>query len=365
MASSPNNEKQSYSNLAERHHRRGVNATSVITGVKTSASRRRGLPEDFQREAEEREYQAHYEHQLQERRQQRAAERRETRKREIPSGSIEKRPRAKPVSETTKRGITFVLIALAALILLVGSVMAYNQITDSPLFAVKEVELQGAKQASRAELLQILEAYKARSLWQLDLQAIRAAVEKHPWVLEAEVSRVLPDALRVSVHEREPVAPWRTPTDSIVWVDRDGRSLGELDFNQTDKVPPIISGLEEGASNEVKAANRRRMTVYERLMNELDQGGTKLSEEIDEIRLDDPQALRLHLIKHNVDVLVGSTEFRVRLEKAFKVLDAIERKDLSTLGFYKITDVERLVHSGRISYLNVTHAERVIVGLPE
>jgi cell division septal protein FtsQ len=344
MASSPNNEKQSYSNLAERHHRRGVNATSVITGVKTSASRRRGLPEDFQREAEEREYQAHYEHQLQERRQQRAAERRETRKREIPSGSIEKRPRAKPVSETTKRGITFVLIALAALILLVGSVMAYNQITDSPLFAVKEVELQGAKQASRAELLQILEAYKARSLWQLDLQAIRAAVEKHPWVLEAEVSRVLPNALRVSVHER---------------------SLGELDFNQTDKVPPIISGLEEGASNEVKAANRRRMTVYERLMNELDQGGTKLSEEIDEIRLDDPQALRLHLIKHNVDVLVGSTEFRVRLEKAFKVLDAIERKDLSTLGFYKITDVERLVHSGRISYLNVTHAERVIVGLPE
>ena len=365
MASSPNNGNSGYSNLAERHHRRGVSATGVITGAKTASARRRGLPEETQREAEEQDYQARYDQQWRERNQQRAAERRESRQREIPSGRIEKRPRKTVTSDTHKRWFYATVFGLVGLILLAGAVMAYNRFSGSQFFFVKEIELQGAKRASREELLRVLEAYKTHGLWQLDLQAIRAAVEKNPWVLEAEISRVLPDALRVTVHEREPVAPWRNAHNSIVWVDRDGRSLGELDFNKLDKVPPIISGLEEGAGKETKAVNRRRMELYQQLLNELDQGGAKLTETIDEIKLDDLQAVRLHLLKYNVDVLIGGSEFRTRLEKAIKVLDAIERKDLSTLGFYKITDAERLVHGNRISYLNVTHAERVVVGLAD
>jgi cell division septal protein FtsQ len=368
MASSSNNGKTDYSNLAARHHRsgagRGVNATQVITGAKTSASaRRRGLPEEFQQEAEEQDYQARYDQQWRQRNEQRAAERREARKREIPAGRIEKRPRKAVANPVTKRGVYLTLIALAALILLTLGVMAYGKLAGVQFFVVKEIELEGTKRASREELLRSLSAYKTRGLWQLDLQAIRATVEKNPWVLEADVARVLPDAVRVTVHEREPVAPWRNSGNSIVWVDREGRSLGELDFNQTDKVPPIISGLEEGASNELKAANRRRMAMYQQLLTELDQGSTKFSEAVDEVKLQEAQVVRVHLLKYNVDVLLGEADFRPRLEKALKVLDAIERKDLSTLGFYKITDAERLIHSNRIAYLNVMHPERVAVGL--
>jgi cell division septal protein FtsQ len=350
--------------MAERHHRHSVGTTTVIPGSKTATTRRRGLPEEYQREAEERDYQARYERELQERRQQRAAERREVRQREILSGRIEKRPRPKPLSEANKRWINLTLLALVALILLGVGALAYNKLTGLQWFLVREIELQGTKRAAREELLRMLETQKARSLWQLDLQAIRVAVEKNPWVQEAEVSRVLPNALRVTVYEREPVAPWRNGNDSVVWVDRAGRSLGELDFNQMEQVPPIINGLEEGTSAEIKAANQRRMEVYQQVMKELDQGGAKLSEEIDEVNLKDVQAVRLHLLKRKVSVLVGGAEFRARLEKALKVLDAIERKDLSTLGFYKITDSQRVIES-RISYLNVTHPERVVVGLAE
>ncbi len=366
MASSQDKGKPDYSNMAERHQRRGVQTSSVITGVRTSAGQRRGLPDDQpleKREVDERDYQARYERDLQERRQQRATERREARKKESPAGRAEKRPRQAQVSDATKRWVYVAMIALAALILLVGSVMAYDKFTGSQLFILKEIELQGAKQATPEELQRTLEPYKSRSLWQLDLQMIRATLEKNPWVREAEVSRVLPDSLRVTIHEREPVAPWHTPNNAVVWVDRDGRSLGELDFNQMQNVPPIISGLEEGSGEEVKAANQRRMEVYQKMMNELDQGGAKLSEEIDEVSLKDVQGVRFHLLKRQVSVMVGAAEFRPRLEKAIKVLDAIERKDLSALGFFKIADAEKLINGNRISYLNVTHPERVIVGL--
>ena len=366
MASSQDKGKPDYSNMAERHHRRGVNTSSVITGVRASSAQRRGLPDDQpleRREVEERDYQARYERDLQERRQQRATERREARQKEIKSGRAEKRSQQMQVNDVTKRWVYFVLIALAALILLVGSVMAYDKVTGSQLFVLKEIELQGATRATPEELLRALEPYKSRSLWQLDLQTIRATIEKNPWVREAEVSRVLPDSLRVTVHEREPVAPWHTPNNSVVWVDQEARSLGELDFNQMQNVPPIINGLEEGTGEDVKAANRRRMELYKKLLNELDQGGAKLSEEIDEVSLKDVQGVRLHLLKRKVSVMVGGTDFRLRLEKAIKVLDAIERKDLSALGFFKIADAEKLVNGNRISYLNVTHPERVIVGL--
>ncbi len=365
MASSPDKGKPDYSNMAERHQRRGVGTSSVITGVRASSAQRRGLPNDPlpQTEVEERDYQARYERDLQERRQQRATERREARKKEIKSARVEKHPRQMQVSDSTKRWVYFGMIALLALILLVGTVMAYDKVTGSQLFVLKEIELQGASRAKPEELLRALEPYKSRSLWQLDLQTIRATMEKNPWVREAEVSRVLPDSLRVTIHEREPVAPWHTPSNSVVWVDQEARSLGELDFNQMQNVPPIINGLEEGTGEDVKAANRRRMELYKKLLNELDQGGAKLSEEIDEVSLKDVQGVRLHLLKRKVSVMVGGTDFRPRLEKAIKVLDAIERKDLSALGFFKIADAEKLVNGNRISYLNVTHPERVIVGL--
>lgn len=360
MNSPQNNENPGYSNLAERHYRRS-GTTTVASGKQTS-SRRRGLPEDYQREAEEQEYQARYENQLRERRQQRATERRETRQREILSGRVEKRPRRNPSSEVTWRWVKISLTALIALILLVASVMAYDKLTGSQLFVLKEIELKGTRRVSREEMLHLLNSYKSHSLWQLDLQAIRGAIEKNPWVLEAEVSRVLPDSLRVTIHEREPIAPWRTSNNSVVWVDREGRSLGELSLNQTDQIPPVINGLEEGTSPEIKAANQQRMETYQKLLAEIDQNGSKLSEEIDEVNLQDLQVVKIHLMKRNVTVLLGKSDFRPKLERSLRILEKIEQKEISSLGFLNHSDAERLVNGDRIAYLNVTLPDRVIIG---
>ncbi len=368
MNSPRNEDKQGFSagNLAERHHRRGYAATTT-TSAPGNSGRRRGLPNDLgaEREAEEIEYQARYERELQERRQKRANERREARQKEIVSGRVIKPKNKSQLDDAIVRGVKIFALALVALILLISAVMAYDKFSSSRLFIIKEIDLQGTKKASREELLRVLASYKTQSLWQLDLPAIRAAVEKNPWVLEAEVSRVLPDALRVTVHEREPIAPARTANNSVVWVDRDGRSLGELDFNQTNQVPPVVDGLDEGSGEETKLANHRRMEIYQQVLRELDQTSPKLSEEIDEINLKDVQAVKLHLLKRNVTVMVGEAEFRTRLEKALKVLDAVERKDLSALGLLKVSDAEKLVSGNRIAYLNITRPEHVVVGFAE
>ncbi len=349
--------------MAERHARRSAATTTTPTGVRVNPStRRRGLPDDFEREQEEQEYQARYERQLLEQRQLRTTERREKRQREIYTGKVEKRtPKKVQISDTNARWMKIGLLVLLSLLLLVTTIYAYDKVTGSRLFILKQIDLQGTKRASRTELMRLLETHQARSLWKLDLPSIRVALEKNPWVQEAEVSRVLPDALRVIVHEREPLAPWRMPNNSVVWVDREARNLGELDFNQIERVPPIISGLEEGNTEEIKVANRKRMEIYQQVIRDLDQNAEKLSDQIDEVNVSDWQVVRLHLIKRNLSVLVGNVEFKIRFEKALKVIDAIERKDLSALGLLKVSDAEKLVNGDRIAYLNVTHPG-VIVG---
>jgi hypothetical protein len=364
MNASQNN-NQGFSGMAERHARRGAATTTAAptNGTRANPSaRRRGLPDDFEREQEEKEYQARYERQLLEQRQLRTTERREKRQREIYTGKVEKRiPKKVQISDANARWMKIGILVLLSLFLFLATIYAYDKVTGSRLFVLKQIDLQGTKRASRAELMHLLETHQAQSLWKLDLPSIRVALEKNSWVQEAEVSRVLPDALRVIVHEREPLAPWRRPNNSVVWVDREARNLGELDFNQSERVPPIVSGLEEGSTEEIKVANRKRMEIYQQMIRDLDQDANKLSDQIDEVNLSDIQAVRFHLSKRNLSVLVGNVEFKSRFEKALKVIDAIERKDLSALGLLKVSDAEKLVNGDHIAYLNVTHPG-VIVG---
>ncbi len=57
----------------------------------------------------------------------------------------------------------------------------------------------------------------SRGFFAVDLQEVRAALESLPWVAQAEVARLWPDALHIVVIEHRPVARWN---DSDLFSDR-------------------------------------------------------------------------------------------------------------------------------------------------
>lgn len=257
-----------------------------------------------------------------------------------------------------------VFIALFALVLLVtvfsGMVWAYRSITGSQLFALHKIEVQGAVQTSPDELTQALRQQTGgRSLWQIDLAALRAGVMKYPWIREAQLERVLPDTLRVTIDEREPFAPVRRASGSLIWVDRDGVPLGERAVIKNGTIPPVISGLDEGATPEVKDANKQRLNVYQQLLADLDRAEPKLSDKVDEVTLEDIHDVRLRLVEKNISVMLGETNFRTRLESALRILDAVERKDVAALGLLNASDAERIFKGERVVYLRATRDDRV------
>jgi cell division septal protein FtsQ len=260
------------------------------------------------------------------------------------------------------RGVFVWILVMMA----VGSAaIIFRGLTGSQFFAVKEIALEGNTRTSREELLALVEDKTRANLWKLDLEEIRKALKRNAWVRDAEVTRQLPDKLRVKINEREPYALLRRSDNSVVWIDRDGTVLGDHSRFNREIVPPVISGLAEGVTSKVQEANQRHLDLYQQLLAELDGQKPPLSPQVDEVIFDGGDGLKLRVHEGRVAVLVGTKDFRKRLEEALRILEAVERKDISALQLMKISDAERLLSGKPIAYINTTVPGRAIVGLAE
>ncbi|MEK6805912.1 MAG: FtsQ-type POTRA domain-containing protein [Pseudomonadota bacterium] len=98
-------------------------------------------------------------------------------------------------------GLLAAVVCLAALMPLFEAAGA--------LPAVSKLEIAGDfRHLDPAQVRAQLQPELAGTLLSLDLEQVRAAAETLPWVAQARVERVWPDAVRVSLREHTPFARW-------------------------------------------------------------------------------------------------------------------------------------------------------------
>jgi cell division septal protein FtsQ len=267
---------------------------------------------------------------------------------------------------------------LLSLLVIVGVIILFQLFAGSKFFALKGVDVVWP--AAKPGVAPLLEAGEVEGLvsglptvrkgvLKADLEEIRKELKKNALMREVEVARLLPDRLRVSIIERQPVAlalkgDINARDRSVVCVDDEGVMFGDSSHWRGKPWPPLISGLAEDNSEDAKQINRHWIAMYKRLMAELDQTEPPLSSRIDEIIFDKVAGVRLRLAEKREVVLVGTEDFRARLNLALDILAAINRKDLEALNVLRIGDAERLLN-GKINYVNVNDPKRPVVGLDE
>jgi len=260
--------------------------------------------------------------------------------------------------------LTRVLAALIFIGLLFGGlIFGLYLFGGSRFFALRDVEIEGNNRLPREDIKRIVESATMDGVWRVRLKDIREELRKNDLIEDAEVTRVLPDKIHVSLIEREPYTLARRG-DKLVCVDREGMMFGDASLLKDTAIPPIVSGLVSSGEN-ILEENRRRMLMYQQLLRELDNAEPQLSPRIDEVIFDEEMNIRLILKDSRVAVMVGQEDFRTRLNAALDVLDAVRRKDAQALQVLKIEDAQRLLNGNRIAYLNATIPKRVIVGLAE
>jgi cell division septal protein FtsQ len=248
----------------------------------------------------------------------------------------------------------------------------YFFFVPSRFFALRDVEIVGNNELLQREFIESIARENAKEgVLRADLNKIREELQKEG-VKSVEITRMLPDMLRIVIEERKPFAPARRrdsrAEDDVVCVDQEGIMFGDKSSCKSKSGMPLINGLEEKGDG-ATARNQERLAVYQKLLSDLDGGGEKLSSRIDEIYLEDTQSVRVTIEAPDkesvIAIFLGKEEFRKRFNTALDVVTAIEKPDVEALKLLRINDAEKLLSGARISYINATTPNRVVVGLEE
>lgn len=97
---------------------------------------------------------------------------------------------------------------VCVVVCLLGAVGAWA--VNSPYFPIKRVELATPLQrVAPAQVQAVVQARLQGNIFRADVNAARMALLELPWVAQARVTRIWPDAVRIELVEYTPVARWQ------------------------------------------------------------------------------------------------------------------------------------------------------------
>ena len=226
----------------------------------------------------------------------------------------QKRVSARRSSLPKKAASGLLWASLAAAILCLGAIAAaavYEYGERSWRFRVESsdnIEVTGMENVTKAQIMEVMGANIGRNIFFIPLSQQKAQLEQIPWVESASVMRFVPNRLKVEVHERTPVAFARVGP-RIFLIDAGG-TLMELPQKHKYSFP-VILGMNPGEPLSTRAP---RMKAYNELVEELDSGGARYSQDLSEVDLSDLENLKVRVNDPAGDVLVelGSSEYLKR-----------------------------------------------------
>jgi len=183
------------------------------------------------------------------------------------------------------------------------------------IVSAANIQATGLTEVSRAQMLPVFGEDIGRNIFFIPLAERRKQLEDIPWVEHATVMRILPDQIRVSLVERNPVAFVRQG-QQVELVDSNGvlLEMPAAMMAQHHYSFPVVTGL----NPQDPPANRKaRMASYQRLLAELDSNGQNLSEQISEIDLTDAEDARVLMPEQGTDILAhfGADHYLERYQR--------------------------------------------------
>jgi cell division protein FtsQ len=212
--------------------------------------------------------------------------------------------------------LKWVLLGLAICALL-GAAMAgvYRYGERSWRFRIDssdQIETVGAQHVTHGQIMEVMGGDIGRNIFFVPLAQRKLQLEQIPWVESASVMRLVPNRLRVEIHERTPVAFARIGSH-ISLIDAGGTLMELAPGGKRKYSFPVINGMNSGEPHSTRAA---RMKNYNELIRQLDAGGSHNSQSLSEVDLSDPEDTRVVVTDPNGEVLVhlGSGNYLSRYQ---------------------------------------------------
>ncbi len=113
-----------------------------------------------------------------------------------------------------------------------------DQLASHIGLGIDQVEISGQRFASDADILDAVDLANVRSFLTFNNAAVRARIERLPWIASATIERRMPNELGILVKERVPFAIWRNGARDVM-IDRTGRELSAIVRGSAIELPRV------------------------------------------------------------------------------------------------------------------------------
>jgi cell division protein FtsQ len=209
-------------------------------------------------------------------------------------------------------------LAVAALALLAWG--TWTVAWKGDLLRIREVRFAGLSRIAQGELRELSPVGPGDHLLFADVDALAAALRRHPWIAAVEIRRVLPPALEVTVTERRAAA--LVNLDGLYLLDAHGRVFKRaapgdgLDL-------PLVTGIARDEFTERQAELEPLLAGALALADRWSERGLAQRAVLSEIHVDADWGVTLFAGDEGTEVRLGTGDIPAKLERLERVLAAL------------------------------------------
>ncbi len=218
---------------------------------------------------------------------------------------VEKRKRNRVILKS-------VLVTLVAIDTVLGGLLVYLVFMYLPYFNLQQVDVTGNRRLSRDEIVEAAEIEAGTNLLTVDLGAVTARLQRHPWIRSASAYRRFPGRLIVEIEERSPRAI--LAAGKLYYVDEQAEFFSRLLPGDSVRFP-LFTGVSPSQLKSRRLEIREMIRLGLTLVDLLERTGSDPNiSRISEIRIDLDDGLSLHTASGRILVL-GKGDFERKLKR--------------------------------------------------
>lgn len=227
--------------------------------------------------------------------------------------------------------------------LTIGLLYGYRYLTNSPYFAVKNLEVMGNFRLTSREVLDTAGLHDGMNALLVSIDEVERNVRQNPWVKTVAVKRVLPDGFSIRITEREPRF-WIRVNGSMYYADSLGKPIAAVSLGKFASFPALE--IEPGAES-LTARLPELLGSLAKVKLPLNSAALSL------VRLSHGKGVEVFLENSSLVLSIGHEEWRDNLQRlAATLADLARRGELKSVR-------EVRVHGPNVW---VTKRGRVITG---
>ena len=250
-----------------------------------------------------------------------------------------------------KRRTLLAACAVVAVTVVAGGGYLVPRVSDflfsAARFKVGKVEVQNHYSFSAADIMRLADIELGQDLLNLNLDYHRRLLERHPDIEAAVIERLIPNRIRISVHERAPVA--RILQGDGYLIDGSGVVLSARKRTRAAALP-VIQGVDVGRLYVGRVLNREDIRAALGILKYYMRSELPRYLLVTAVDLSDRQ--NIVIVSREIDeIRLGRGEMEYKLSKLLKVLKRrheLTREAGSSYLDLRWTDVAELPREGKV-----------------